>query len=1752
MLQLSQIHDLLLPLWVKDLDVELEDVLDDDHFLELGGDSIAAVRISKAAQKVGITVTVKDIFEYSCFGDLVKHVASTMAQGEAAPAEVAAAAAAFSLLPNIQSSIQSIAESLNVNVHSIQDAYPATPMQEALMVLSASSPSSYTRCFKYQLSQNVNLDQFRDSWSKVYAKSDILRTRILFLEDFGTIQVVLKAESAQWEDSQQVTNPSPMSYGSNLARFSIITPTSAGEPYVFCMALHHSIYDGWSQSKLLSQVFDLYNGAEATEGVAFSKFVQYTESSSRDSHSKFWTSYLENCTSSSYFAANFKPQSPASRKIMLDSFSPPSVGTTAKATASVMLRTAMAVLLSRREVVDQATFGITLSGRNADLDGITEISGPTVTTMPVRVDVSSSQTVKQCLEEAQRQATEMIPHEQFGMHRISHLSASCRTACAFDTLLIVQPDGANEARDRLLRPLVQDRETDFYTNTLVLECFLRASGEIHFEVQYDASVISSSTMERMMAQLKHIATQLWTAGPEMTMEDIDACSSLDCQLIENAAGSAPVAVERLIHEEFRRYADNYTHKRAVDAHDGSFTYEELDTISTNMVPHVLAATGSKTNVLLCFEKSKWMVVAMLAVLKAGCACVPLHPSHPQQRLREIATDVEASVVLTSSNLLKDCSTWAPSAIAIDDVHNKGHGNTQNTSLDMSITASDRAFIMYTSGSTGRPKGVIQTHSGMCTILESLADAMEYKDDSRVIQFAAYTFDVSIGDTFSTFFRGGCLCIPSETQRSNDLAGYMNQLQVTHACLTPTVAKTLARHDLPMLENLTLGGELLASEDAAAWVNRVKLNNIYGVTECTIWNSLTAVTAEHPGKIAGRLAARFWIVSPSNVNRLVPFGSVGELVIEGPTVSPGYWNDAAKTKDAFIQDPTWAATLQSVSNYSFYRTGDLARFEEDGSIYLIGRKDNQLKLRGQRLEPAEIERAIQKCLEPGQEVIVEVISPRTRNNDSSTKILAAFITIGSTADAESQQASFTSRIPSIIANDLPQHMVPSFYLPIEAIPRTTSGKSDRLQLRELGKSFSLEELRQRSATTQDDVAKDAEMTDNERLLRTAWATLFDMDPESIRSSDHFVRLGGNSIDAMKLSAAMGKQGLVLNVDEIFKNLTLSSMSQQLRRKRQQQLANIVPLSLLPCDQSSEATIEAAAQWLSIASENIEDVLPCTALQEGFAVLSEKNLDAFNSVFTFALPADANIPAFKGAWERVFANTPCLRTRIVFLPGVGSVQAVIKENILWEDAAAVRTRSAAQIPGLRMCRFSLSQPDSESWQFDLFIHHSLYDGWSLPLTFKDVYSVYSTDTLEQTAPFSSFIQYVKSMETESKSYWAAKLDGYSLAQFPPQMPESDQDPYPMKLLSSVGLPSSKASTLAHITSSTCIKAAWALLVSRWTEASDVVFGITSTGRTAPIEGIHGIRGPTLATVPFRVSGMNGDSLTALLEKIQADNLDAMRHEQLGINQIKALNSGAQDACLFKTLLLIQSESEMNAQFSTPVMTLQSNSLAGAGDLGYPLVMECKLASSSVQLVLQYDANAMEANVAELLLDQFSYILNQILTANHETRIQDIAMCTDRNLAQITKWNEAGLEYNTNSIICVHEAFMNVARYCPDSQAIVSWDGTLTYSELNDLSSKLSSALIERGAGPGQYIPLLFEKSQWAIVAILAICKSGAAFGNKFFSLFFFSRYSANTICSTSRRFDPDTTPCRHHKPNRAQANLSFLELHQACIAVYRYFY
>jgi amino acid adenylation domain-containing protein len=1457
-------------LWSHLLGVSTTRIGLEDNFFRLGGDSIAAIKLTAAARVQNISLPVATIFNNPTLSEMAKEMETTNGNEQTV--------APFALIESSETDVlESVALQCSITAGQIEDLYPCTPLQEGLMALSTKQPGAYVAQYIFRVPHSIDLEHFKKAWNSTSQLHTILRTRII-LQGSLMLQVVVK-EATKFENHSTVDldgflreNTLKTGFGAKLSRFIIVKTADGGQYFV--LLLHHTTFDAWSLPTLFDSVTRFYEQRLVSKPTPYNNFIDYILNDNKESMALFWATYLKALDTSHFPQLPSPSYTPSETKTIRRSISI-SRPSESQITTSALLRGAWAVTLGNYSNCKDVVFCTTLSGRNTPLQGIMGITGPTIATVPIRIDVDLKQSCKDFLQVIQSQTAAMIPFEQCGLQNIRRISTDAMKACDAPSLLVIQSEAEGNKDNRLLGldPILTPI-ANISSYPLAIECKI-GNGRVDVFGYYDDSVISETQMHRIQHHFEHVLRQLGEESLDL-LGEVSKVSSYDCNVLEKWNKEVPQVIEKCIHEITHNQAIATPDAPAVWAWDAKWSHAELDRLSSCLA-YDLIQVGVKSEAIvpMCFERSGWVVVAMLGILKAGGAFLPWDPAHPEERRKEMIRQTGSEVIVTSKQTAVLCSGLAKTTFVVDPVSFDG----RDVELEPHDDPHTAAYVIYTSGSTGKPKGVVIEHKAYSTSAIAHGPVHRIHSKSRVAQFASYSVDAICLEIITSIMMGGCTCICSDSQRNNGLGIALNEMGVTVAALTPSVLSLMSPEELPHLETVIMVGEPAPPALVERWGIFFHLINGYGPTETSLSavmnEKMTAAAGSNIGHAVGCVT---WIVDMYNHERLVPIGCIGELIIEGPTLARGYLHEETKTSQAFVANPGWLQRRGS----KLYKTGDLVRYDPDGTIVFVGRKDMQVKINGHRIELGEIEHHIMRALHFIQQAVVETITT------DDARVLVAILVIEDTQELDVQSVEACTMTPALklhlqtlerlLISTLPTYMVPNLWIPMNEMLFASSGKVDRKRLQELATVIW---NTQRTQYALSDGTK-REPMGFALELRKMWSTVLNLPVEEISADDNFFHIGADSIAAMKLAGYASKQGWELSVASIFHTPILDGMAKILVPERRLLEEAPKPFSLL-CNANIDALFKEIRSRLFDPECEIEDVMPSTDFQ-AWAV-SYGSMNAGFITYMNLIPAkELDEDRLEGACRGVVASHPILRTTFVHYRNE-ILQVVLKNPLLhFERIKCVESidvtwhqwfQKQQQLRlGENIVKFVFLTHKTDQ-RLVMRISHAQYDGISFPSIWKSLSQAYAGQDIPPSRPFSTFISAIAD-KTDSREYWKDMLANSKMTSISSNFSHSYNRPLDQTIERIIDLPSIHP----DFTLATFIKASWSIVLSHIANESDLVFGNLVSGRSLSLDRVVG---PCLNIVPVRVRLDPSCTVLELLRQIQNQQLASIPFETLGFREI-----------------------------------------------------------------------------------------------------------------------------------------------------------------------------------------------------------------------------------------------------------------------------
>ncbi|ODA82518.1 hypothetical protein RJ55_01025 [Drechmeria coniospora] len=1538
----------MLKTWAQVLNIPYGKIGLDDSFFHLGGDSITAIRLVAEARKENIYLTVADVFRHPILHQLVQTCLVTAGmRGQEAYIRP------FHLLPpriRIRDFIEGIADQYSLDRSLIRDAYPCTPLQEGLMSLACKRPGNYMNHEVLELRCHVPVRRFRAAWEQAFRSLPILRTRIVQHDDLGLLQLVVDG-TISWrtatnlDDYLATDREQFMSLGDPLTRYALIQHDSGNTTFVW--TVHHALYDGWSIGLILDAVRQAIPGYRIATGPQPQTFIKHIMDIDNEATSTFWLTSLADFESDPCPRLPSPMYEPVSDKVIEHQFSLKLGRHSKDITTSTLVRAAWALVLSRVSNTEDVVFGVTVSGRQAPVSGIDILVAPTFATVPVRVRTDGARKVSEYLKQLQREAVDMIPFEHAGLLGISQLSPDCERACKFQSLLVIQPQRVPVADEDLgtWRAVIQQHW--FNTFALMLEIRLGIDN-LTITAAFDSHVMDPWLVQKLLTRLELVIQKLDIAGGEKSLSEIDVMTVSDLEQIWEWNRDVPEAEESLVHDKFQSRVREQPNAPAIRAWDAELSYKELDYWSTDLAERLSKSKHlieANTLIPLCFGKSAWTPVAMLAVLKMGAAFVLLDPSLPTDRLEAILDQLAAKNILCSPATAKlsfqlsgQIIQFTPGAAQFINVTTPPRPS--RVDFAESPTSASTMVVLFTSGTTGKPKGVVISHQNYCANLKHQLHLLGFTQDSLVFDFASYAFDVSVHNVFATLISGGCLCIPSEDDRRSNIAHAMMQMETTIANLTPSVARLIDPATVPCLKTLILSGEAVRVEDVMPWWDRVRVINAYGPAECNIstinGQSSSPQGAIHVGKGAGTVT---WVVDPSNHNTLLQPGHTGELLLEGPLVGCGYLNDAEATAKAFIQDPAWLVRGGAGvpgRRGRLYKTGDLVRYNDDGSLNFISRKDTQVKIHGQRVELGDIEHWVQHCVKSAKQVTVELVSA---TNEAQTPMLVAFLQIeDSNAIADSDPSKcrpylVSSEIRARLAEHLPGYMIPSVFLQLRQLPLTPTGKTNRKSLHKLCGDFTKWSL----STLQDFCRNSRREVESlvERQIQAVWAQVLGIDPSHIGADDSFIALGGSSISAMKMASEARKIGLRLTVADIFRCPTLAGLASH---------ASLADCASPAIDVESSSTIPRLSRRgfieQSIAQERLwllRHQQPRFVQQTAWAVRMRGPLQpvALNKAL-LALNRRHEIlrttfATDDGVHKQRISDVESGQLHIVDMDTSSSPSSSRhEERGRLEDILQQQRMLPIDLetePGWRVTLYSLGQ---EEYVCLIVMHPMVSDGWSADVFRRELTLFYSA-TIHQDDPlaevdalpiqygdYSTWQRLQEHTHKRQLGYWAEQLRSSRPAEIPCDKPRPTTlsgrtDGQEVRISGPLFHQLNGFRKSREVTLFVFLLAAFRATHYLLSDESDATIGTSNANRTR--WEVRDLMGPLVNLQGIRIKVEKGDSFEELVRRVEATTIASFSNQDVPFERIASrlqANSDLSRHPLFQIIFAVHTRKDLG-QFS-----------------------------------------------------------------------------------------------------------------------------------------------------------------------------------------------------------------------------------------------
>jgi len=1633
----------------------------------------------------------------------------------------------------------------------VEAIYPLSPTQQGMLFHTLLTPQAGEYCQQttFILHGHLDVPAYQRAWQEVVNRHAILRSLFVWEGQEKPLQVVRRQVQLPWHlddwcsfsAEQQATHladflDAAQAQGFDLKEAPLMRLALlqlAEDRYQFVWTYHHLLLDGWSLPILFEEIFTSYRAFLQGKTVVLARprpyrdYIAWLQSQDQAQAETFWREQLQGLTSPTPLRIDrpvAEGDAAAYHEHLITLPATLDSGLRALAqqhhlTLNTLIQGAWALLLSRYSGQDDVLFGVTVSGRSAPLPDMEKMVGLFINTLPLRAPLTPDQPVVSWLQTVQANQIRAREFEYSSLVQVQGWSDVPRGRNLFETILVFEnyPISHSIRQDEVGLQVhnVKAIERTNYPLTLLAV----PGATFTLGLAYDTRRFEAQAIERMLGHLQTILAQL-VANPQQNVSEVDLLTPAEKQQLL-VTWNKPVTLEfqpttlhALFENQVKRTPDNLA-LLAPDASTQQLSYHELDA-RANQLAHYLQAQGigPEKIVAICLDRTPDMAVAILGVLKAGGAYLPLDPHYPPERLQFMLADSQADLLLTQTGLTL-VTEGLPTVFLAENWPTISQYSADW--LACSISPDHLAYVIYTSGSTGRPKGVMISHRAL--VNQTLAVAADYdlQPEDRVLQFAAISFDVLAEELFPTWARGAAAVLYPQ-QASASLAEFNQFLQLHRLTVLNlpapywhewVTALSQSPADLPETLRLVIAGsDRVTAEHLGSWRtlvgDRIAWRNAYGLTETTITTTLLGdadVPADQSIVPIGRPIANNQVYVLDHQLRPTPAGVPGELYIAGEGLAQGYLRQPQQTAARFVPHP-----FSSLPGARMYKTGDQARWTEQGTLVFLGRVDDQVSIRGFRIEPGEIEAILAE--QPGVAEAVVVVQPVAGGQ------LVAYL-VGRPGPDVAAAIPDLSQLRQTLRRHLPAYMIPSHFVCLPTLPLLPNGKLDRQALPPPDESH---------IAPHDFVAPRHPL---EELIAGIWADILNLSQVGVE--DNFFALGGHSLLATQLISRLRDTfRLEIPMRALFEAPTVAGLAQLITDLRFTSGADSSigqqppPLQPLPDDFNRSETLSFAQSRLWFLHQlepdspayNVPMAVRLTGplnrqalaqslttiinrhqvLRTTFPATSGQPIQVIHPPITLAfVPGDPSAVAF--AWQGNTVEHPLIT--LFHLPAAAR-WAWAEQFVKEEGHRPFDLRHDLPIRATLLCL------DEDEHILTMIMHHIASDGWSVSLFTQELAALYQAFCADLPNPLPPLpVQYVDfahwqrqwlsgEVMAQQLGYWQKQLAGVPTSlDLPTDRPRPRVQTFhgtnhlftlPPALSEALKALSRRHGATLYMT----LLAAFQVLLSRYSGQKDILVGspIANRNRTE-IESLIGFFANTLV-LRGRMSG--NPTFRDLLKQVRDTTLDAYAHQDLPFEKLVEEIDPTRDMSrspLFQVMFIF-------LNVPSEALKLQNLTLAPASfsfdTAKFDLTLAIGETAQGLSGALEYNTDLFDASTIARLVEHFHNLLSDIV-ADPRQRIADLSLLSPAEETELLiNWNATQMAVPD---LCFHQLFEAQARQTPQATAVISGQHSLTYQQLDEQANRLAHHLQKQGVALETPVALCLDRSLDMMVALLAVLKAGGTY-------------------------------------------------------------
>ena len=1558
----------------------------------------------------------------------------------------------------------------------VEDIISLTSMQEGMLFHYIMEPDSteYHEQINIELSGEINLDLFKKAWSFVIETNEMLRTIYRWKNIDKPVQVVLKnheviiqnynlsdkssLEKERFLDEiKQVDLLNRIDLEKETLR--IVLCKCAECEYTMVISNHHILYDGWSSAIIIKELLSVYHALhkglvlEAPSKNKFKEYVKLAHAQDKTKQKEYWENYLCELEQNDVLFCNAEMSEDKNYKYSLSNAVSQEIKKFAKEngiSVSAFLYCAWGILAQKLNNTRDILFGATTSGRSQYINGIENMVGLFINTIPMRINTDENETAIKLIKKTNEALQRHGEFESTPLVDIKKYAKLSNTAQLFNSLVVIEnyPLDISDLPDEALK--ITNYSAIERTNyNLTLGITILDSIDIDFQYK----CFSDDGMIVRIAQYFDAVISAMISDKNSKIVDIEILSEDERNQILYDFNDTCVEYpqDKTIHKLFEEQVTKTPKNTALVCENEHMSYEELNH-RANRIASILhtKGVGSDTIVGIMAERSFELIIGMLGVLKAGGAYVSIDPEYPEDRIKFMIKDSGANILLTQTRFGNaidfECET-----INLDDTR-LYEGNTEN--LDISNNPRDLAYIIYTSGSTGMPKGVMIEHRSVVNLAIGQIKTYKMNELDRVLQFYSASFDASVEQIFTTLLCGAALYLVDKDTLLNHskFNALLKNGSITHLDATPTFLENLNLDEIDSLKRVISGGEICHSPLAKLLCQKLEFYNGYGPTEATITSTMYLMNHndEYANIPIGKPISNYQTYILNADGKPSPLGTPGELCISGDGLARGYLNNPELTSEKFVPNPF-------IPNSRMYRTGDLARWLPCGNIEFLGRVDHQVKIRGFRIEIGEVESQL-IALASVKEAAIAVKEDKYGN-----KYLCAYVVLNDGASV--------NELRDLLSKNLPDYMIPSHFIVINSLPLTSSGKIDRRALPEPeGAALQVEYV--------------APQNETEEVLAKIWSEILGIEKVGIK--DNFFDLGGHSLKGTILVSRIHKEfNIELPLKELFKKPTIAEISEYILNAEENLHLEIKPI------ESKEYYMTSAAQKRMWVLQQLDT-----------------NNTTYNMTQVLILDGILNKERLESTFIELIHRHEVLRTSFDMVDGniVQRVTEKVDFNIKYledmEENIENQIKDFVQPFDLKkapLIRASLIKTN-ENQHFLLFdMHHIISDGVSVTTLTREFMALYDGQSFE-----AQKIQYKDFAEWQNeflKSESVLKQEKYWLEQFAGEIPvlnlpldytrpatqefagDSIKFSLDNELVEKLKMISKETGATLYMFLLSAIN----ILLSKYSGQEDIIIGSFIDGR--PHADLKTMLGMFINTIAMRNYPQGSKTYAEFLNDVKATALNAYENQDYPFeDMVDKLNihRDLSRTPLFDVIFVLQNMEAAELKLENLKL---SEYIANQSKSQIDLYFDAKEVGNEILFNIRYRTSLFKRETIERLCEHLQNVLEEI-SENSNMLLSDInILSTAERQKVLYEFNDTIMEYPKDKTI--NQLFEDRVAEIPEKTALIFCDKVMTYGELNAKANQIARALRRNNVKPDELVGIMVERSFEMIIGILGILKAGGAY-------------------------------------------------------------